>query len=144
MTVSDQHPPSSPSTGRRRRTRDLVLHYLATVVAMAVGVVALHPLWDLVLDAFGAGTVLDRPEPMALVMATDMVLGATLVLRWRRHSWRACAGLGAAIYPPFVVLFGPLWVGLLPPGRMVLWGLVLALVAVAGAMALRPSEYARG
>ena len=49
MTVTDQHPPSSPSSDRRRRTRDLVLHYLATIAAMAVGMVALHPLWDLVL-----------------------------------------------------------------------------------------------
>jgi hypothetical protein len=50
--------------------------------------------------------------------------------------------MGAAMYLPFVVLFGPLWAGVLSPGGMLLWGHVLMLVAMAGAMALRPAEYA--
>jgi peptidoglycan/LPS O-acetylase OafA/YrhL len=79
---------------------------------------------------------------MALVMATNMTIGMTLVMRWRRHGWRACAEMAAAMYLPFVVLFVPLWAGLLSPGGLMLWGHVLMLVAMAGAMALRPSEYA--
>ncbi|MGY1635969.1 hypothetical protein ACI78V_04855 [Geodermatophilus sp. SYSU D00742] len=136
------HTPTPGAPHRSRRARKLVLHYLEMVVAMAVGMVALHPVWELVLDAFGVGAVLDRTEPMALVMATNMTIGMTLVMRWRRHSWRACAEMGAAMYLPFVVLFVPLWAGLLSPGGLMLWGHVLMLVAMAGAMALRPSEYA--
>jgi hypothetical protein len=82
MTATHQHASSAPTAhDRRRRIRRLVLHYLEMVAAMAVGMVALHPLWDLALDAVGAGAVLDRPELMALVMATDMTIGMTLVMR---------------------------------------------------------------
>ncbi|MGY1704383.1 hypothetical protein ACI79C_07400 [Geodermatophilus sp. SYSU D00697] len=143
MTATQQSPSSSPTPhDSRRRTRTLVRHYLEMLVAMVVGMVALHPVWDLVLGAFGAGAVLDRPEPMALVMATNMTIGMTLVMRWRRHGWRACAEMAAAMYLPFVLLFGPMWAGVLSPGGMLLWGHVLMLFAMAGAMALRPSEYA--
>ncbi|MGK5111213.1 MULTISPECIES: hypothetical protein [unclassified Geodermatophilus] len=142
--MSPLHTPVHPSDAphRSRRTRRLVLHYLEMVVAMAVGMVALHPVWQFVLDAFGAGAVLDRPEPMALVMATNMTIGMTAVMRWRRHSWRACAEMGAAMYLPFVVLFVPMWAGVLSTGGLMLWGHALMLVAMAGVMALRPSEYA--
>ncbi|SFK57671.1 hypothetical protein [Geodermatophilus ruber] len=134
--------PAESRTARRRRARTLVLHYLEMVVAMAVGMVALHPVWSFVLDALGWGAVLDAPEPMAMIMATNMTIGMTLVMRWRRHGWRACAEMAAAMYLPFAVLFVPMWAGLLSSGDMLLWGHVLMLVAMAGAMAIRPHEYA--
>jgi hypothetical protein len=140
--VTATRTPETTAPPRSRRIRRLVVHYLEMVVAMAVGMVALHPVWELVLGAFGAGAVLDRTEPMALVMATNMTIGMTLVMRWRRHGWRACAEMAAAMYLPFVVLFVPLWAGLLSSGGLMLWGHVLMLVAMAGVMALRPSEYA--
>ncbi|RFU22701.1 hypothetical protein D0Z06_04155 [Geodermatophilus marinus] len=112
------------------------------VVAMAVGMVALHPVWSFLLDAVGWGAVLDATEPMTMVMATNMTIGMTLVMRWRGHGWRACAEMAAAMYLPFLVLFVPMWAGLVPAGGVVLWGHVLMLVAMAGAMAIRPHEYA--
>ena len=142
MSATHTPVPSAPAPHRSHRTRKLVRHYLEMVVAMAVGMVALHPVWDLVLGALGAGAVLDRTEPMAMVMATNMTIGMTLVMRWRRHGWRACAEMAAAMYLPFVVLFVPLWAGVLSAGGLMLWGHVLMLVAMAGAMAIRPSEYA--
>ncbi len=129
-------------TARRRRVRKLVVHYLEMVVAMLVGMVALQPLWNMAFDAVGWSAVLARPEPMALVMATNMTIGMTAIMRWRRHSWRACAEMGAAMYLPFVVLFVPLWAGVLSADGMLLWGHVLMLFAMAGAMAIRPHEYA--
>ncbi len=129
-------------TARRRRVRKLVVHYLEMVVAMLVGMVALQPLWNMAFDAVGWSAVLDRPEPMALVMATNMTIGMTAVMRWRKHSWRACAEMAAAMYLPFVVLFVPMWAGLLSVDGMYLWGHLLMLFAMAGAMAIRPDEYA--
>ena len=125
----------------RHRTRRLVLHYLEMLVAMLAGMFALHPVWDVAFDALGWSAVLDRPEPMALVMATNMTIGMTAVMRWRRHSWRACAEMGAAMYLPFVVLFAPMWAGLISASGMYLWGHVLMLFAMAGVMAVRPDEY---
>ena len=80
---------------------------------------------------------------MALVMATNMTIGMTVLMRWRRHSWRACAEMGAAMYLPFVALFVPMWAGVLSSGGMFLWGHVLMLFTMAGAMALRLDEYAQ-
>ena len=46
------------------------------------------------------------------------------------------------LYLPFILLFVPMWAGLISSGAMYLWGHVLMLVAMAGAMAIRPDEYA--
>jgi hypothetical protein len=35
-----------------------------------------------------------------------------------------------------------MWAGVMSPSGMLLWGHVLMLVAMAGAMAIRPHEYA--
>jgi hypothetical protein len=128
-------------TGRRRMWK-LTRHYVEMVIAMAIGMVALHPVWTVVLDAFGWSTFLDSPEAMAMVMATDMTIAMTAWMRFRGHSWRPCIEMGAAMYLPFLLLFVPMWAGLVDSGGMLLWGHVLMLFAMAGAMATRPDEYA--
>jgi hypothetical protein len=135
--------PTEPATvTRRHRRRRLAVHYVEMVIAMAVGMVALHPVWTFLLDAAGWSAFLDSPEAMAMVMATDMTIGMTAWMRFRGHGWRPCAEMGAAMYLPFLVLFPPMWAGLITSGGMLLWGHVLMLFAMAGAMALRPHEYA--
>ena len=134
--------PAPHSPAPRRRTRALVVHYLQMVVAMGVGMVVLHPVWTVGLGALGWSSALDRPEVMALVMATDMTVAMSAWMLFRRHRWVAVAEMAAAMYLPFVVLFVPMWAGVLSAGGMLLWGHVLMLLAMAGAMALRPDEYA--
>jgi hypothetical protein len=129
------------TAARRHRWRKLVVHYLEMVVAMALGMVALHPLWELAFGALGWGAVLDRPEPMALVMATNMTVFMAAWMKFRRHTWRPIAEMSAAMYLPFLALFVPMWAGLISPSGMLLWGHVLMLFAMAGAMAIRPHEY---
>ncbi len=131
----------APVTGHRRIWK-LTVHYVEMVIAMAVGMVVLHPVWTFLLDAAGWSAFLDSPEAMAMVMATDMTIGMTAWMRFRGHTWRPCAEMGAAMYLPFLVLFPPMWAGWIDSGGMLLWGHVLMLFAMAGAMALRPSEYA--
>ena len=127
---------------RRHKWRTLTVHYVEMVIAMAVGMYALSPVWTFLLDAAGWSAFLDSPEAMAMVMATDMTIGMTAWMRFRGHSWRPCAEMGAAMYLPFLLLFPPMWAGLISSGTMFLWGHVLMLFAMAGAMALRPHEYA--
>jgi hypothetical protein len=136
-------PVAAAAASPRRRKGRLVRHYLEMLAAMGIGMGALGWVWRLVLEATGAGAVLHLPEPMALVMATNMTIGMTVLMRWRRHSWRACAEMGAAMYLPFVALFVPMWAGVLSSGGMFLWGHVLMLFTMAGAMALRLDEYAQ-
>jgi hypothetical protein len=141
-TACHTEPAAPTAADRRRRWRKLAIHYVEMVIAMAVGMVALHPVWTLAFDALGWSAVLHRPEPMALVMATNMTIAMTAWMKFRGHGWAACAEMGAAMYLPFVILFVPMWAGLITSSAMFLWGHVLMLVAMAGAMAIRPHEYA--
>ena len=65
-----------------------IRHYIEMLLAMAIGMVALHPLWTLTLQAAGAPHLLDHAELMALVMATDMAIAMGAVMAYRRHGWR--------------------------------------------------------
>ncbi len=140
-TCHTDSPAVTRDTGRRRM-RKLALHYVEMVIAMAVGMVALHPVWTFAFDALGWSAVLDRPEPMALVMATNMTAAMSGWMKFRGHGWRSIVEMGAAMYLPFIVLFVPLWAGVLSADGMLLWGHVLMLFAMAGAMTIRPHEYA--
>ena len=95
-------------------------HFLEMVVAMAVGMVALHPVWTLVLDAFGATGLMDDPYTGSLIMATDMTVAMSAWMRFRGHRWRPIAEMGAAMYLPFLVLFVPLALGLIGEGALML------------------------
>jgi hypothetical protein len=122
--------------------RQFTRHFLEMVVAMAVGMVALHPVWTLVLDAVGAPGLLHDPYTGALIMATNMTVAMSAWMRVRGHRWRPVVEMGAAMYLPFLVLFVPLALGLIGASALMLWGHVLMLPAMAAAMLLRPSEYA--
>jgi hypothetical protein len=140
--------PTPAHTGRqshpahRLSAKKFVLHFLEMVVAMAVGMVALHPVWTVVLDAVGAPGVLHDPYSGALIMATNMTVAMSAWMRFRGHRWLPVVEMGAAMYLPFLVLFVPLALGLIGEGALMLWGHVLMLPAMAVAMLLRPHEYA--
>lgn len=133
---------AAPHHGGRLSAKKFVRHFAEMIVAMAVGMVALHPVWMFVLDAFDAAGVMQNPYAGALIMATDMTAAMSAWMRFRGHRWRPIAEMGAAMYLPFLVLFVPLAYGLIDAGALMLWGHVLMLPAMALAMLLRPHEYA--
>jgi hypothetical protein len=118
-----------------------VRHYLEMVVAMLVGMISLGPVWSLAGGALGVSAFLDRPEPAVLVMATNMTVAMCGWMRLRSHGWAATLEMAASMYLPFLVLFPPLWLGLIGMDGLVLGGHLLMLLAMAGAMLLRPAEY---
>ena len=126
----------------RLTARQFTRHYVEMLVAMAVGMVALHPLWTWALDAGGAPDLMGNPYSGALIMATDMTVAMSAWMAVRGHRWRPIAEMGAAMYLPFLALFVPLALGLIDEDALMLWGHVLMLPAMAAAMLLRPSEYA--
>src|SRR3954453_9459402 len=132
---------AAPPVRRPGGVRRFVLHYVEMVVAMAIGMVALQPLWSLGLGAVGQSGLLHRPEPMAMVMATNMTVAMSAWMRYRGHGRASIAEMGAAMYLPFLVLFVPLWAGLLSSGGLMLWGHLLMLPAMLAAMLLRRDEY---
>jgi hypothetical protein len=153
MSAHPAAEPTSPTDGRdllfptqRRRpalsTKKFTRHFAEMVVAMAVGMVVLHPLWMIALDAVGAAGLMRNPYSGALIMATNMTVAMSAWMQVRGHRWRPIVEMGAAMYVPFLVLFVPLALGLIGEGAMMLWGHVLMLPAMAVAMLLRPHEYA--
>jgi hypothetical protein len=133
--------PATPNE-HRLSSKKFALHFAEMVVAMAVGMVVLHPLWMLVLDAVGAAALMHNPYTGALIMATNMTVAMSAWMRFRGHRWRPIVEMGAAMYLPFLVLFVPLGLGLIDSDALMLWGHLLMLPAMAVAMLLRPHEYA--
>jgi hypothetical protein len=125
-----------PSTARI-----LIRHYLEMVAAMVIGMIVLAPLWTLGLRAAGTPDLLDRPELGALVMATNMTIAMAAWMRYRGHRWTATAEMAAAMYLPFLVLFIPLWLGLISTTGLVVLGHVLMLAGMAALMILRSVDY---
>ena len=130
---------TSASTSRRRTARAhlrFAFHFVEMVVAMAVGMVALGPLWSLALPGLAA-----HPDAHALVMATDMTIGMALWMRIRRHSWPRIAEMSAAMYLPFVVLLVPYWLGAISGAALTDLGHLLMLPAMLAAMLWRRADY---
>jgi hypothetical protein len=127
---------------RRLSVRKFALHFAEMCVAMAVGMVALHPVWTWALDAAGAGWLMHNPYTGALIMATNMTVAMSAWMKIRGHRWQPVAEMAAAMYLPFLALFAPLALGLIGEGALMLWGHLLMLPAMAAAMLLRPHEYA--
>jgi flagellar biosynthetic protein FliP len=124
---------SAPVTARSAlRDRRFWIHYAQMLVAMIAGMVLLGMLWP----------HLPSVEGTTLVMATNMTIGMTAWMAWRRHGWRPIGEMALAMYVPFVVLFPPYWAGLLSGDAVLGLGHVLMLPAMLAAMLLRPAEYA--
>jgi len=130
--------PAAPRLSAKKFT----VHFLEMVVAMAVGMVVLHPVWMFLLDASGAAWLMSNPYTGALIMATNMTVAMSAWMKFRGHRWRPIVEMGAAMYLPFLVLFAPLALGVIDKGALMLWGHLLMLPAMAAAMVLRPHEYA--
>ncbi len=135
-------PPAPAPAAHRLSVRTFVRHFAEMVAAMAVGMVVLHPLWMFLLDAAGASGLMHNPYTGALIMATNMTVAMSAWMRIRGHRWQPIVEMGAAMYVPFLVLFGPLALDLIDSGALMLWGHLLMLPAMAAAMLARPHEYA--
>src|SRR4051794_36486233 len=116
-------PPAEPRPSAWRRWWPFTRHFLEMLLAMAVGMVVLDPLWRLVLPA-----ALDHDTTMALVMATDMSIGMGAWMRYRGHGWRPILEMTAAMYVPFVVFFPALWAGAISGDWVIVGGHNLMLV----------------
>jgi hypothetical protein len=124
-------------SGRARAAWHLVRHYLEMVVAMLVGMIALGRLEDMVWPHLHG-----RTDVMVMVMATNMAIGMSAWMWFRRHSRIAIAEMAAAMYLPFLVLLVPYWAGAISGYAVMTGGHLLMLVAMALPMVWwRRSEY---
>ena len=132
---------TTSTTLRRPALRRFVGHYLEIVVATVAGMVVLGPAESMLLNPIGWAGLLAHAETYTLVMATNMTVAMAAWMRFRRHGWAAIAEMAVAMYAPFVVLFPPLWLGVLSATGLMVLGHVLMLFAIAAAMLRRRDEY---
>ena len=121
---------------RRSSAWHFARHYLEMVAAMLVGMAVLGFLHGLAWPSLTA-----RVDVGVLVMATDMAIGMSALMRVRGHSWRGIAEMSASMYAPFVVLLVPYWTGAVSGAELMAWGHLLMFPAMALVMYLRPAEY---
>jgi hypothetical protein len=126
---------TQPTRSTARKLARFVGHYVEMVIAMLIGMLALHPLAKALPD------LLSRADVEALAMATSMTAGMALWMCIRRHSWPRIAEMSAAMYLPFVVLLVPYWLGALSASALMLAGHVIMFPLMLAAMLWRRSEY---
>jgi hypothetical protein len=130
------------TTIRGHSLRRFLRHYLEMIMAMVVGMVVLGAAEAMLLNRVGWAETLARPETDVLIMATNMIVAMAAWMRVRGHGWAVIAEMAVAMYLPFVVLFVPLWLGVLSPTGLMVLGHVLMLPAMAAVMWRRRDEYA--
>jgi hypothetical protein len=137
-STAPQSTEGHPTAHSRGRTAwHLVRHYLEMVAAMLVGMVALGAVESLIWPGLH-----DRTDVMVLFMATNMAIGMSAWMWFRRHSWIAITEMAAAMYLPFLVLLVPYWAGAISGSAVMSWGHLLMLVAMALPMVWwRRAEY---
>ncbi|MGH3366162.1 MAG: hypothetical protein ACRDOY_03070 [Nocardioidaceae bacterium] len=122
-------------------SRPFLRHYLQMLAAMLAGMLVLEPMRMLAVSALGWSAVFDRTEPAALAMATEMSIGMAAWMRFRGHGWAPTLEMCLAMFVPFVVLFVPLWTGLIGDSMVMIAGHLLMLPAMLLVMLRRPEEY---
>jgi hypothetical protein len=132
---------TTPTTRRRPALRRFVGHYLEIVVAAVAGMVVLGPAESMLLNPIGWAEVVANFEAATLVMATNMAIAAAAWMRFRGYGWAAIAEMAGAMYAPFLVLFPPLWLGVLSASGLMALGHVLMLFTIAAAMLRRRDQH---
>lgn len=121
--------------------RPFLRHYVEMVVVMVVGMAAFGALESWLLPGIADSALLQRADIETLVMATNMTVPMAAWMRFRGHAWPPILEMSAAMYLPFVVLFVPLWTGLISGSTLMAAGHVLMFFAMAVAMLWRRAEY---
>ncbi|WP_200950037.1 MULTISPECIES: hypothetical protein [unclassified Nocardioides] len=124
-----------------REVRRFALHYGEMVLAMVIGMMALHPLWTLAVSGTDPQGVLRSVEVDSLAMATTMAVPMGAWMRFRGHAWRPVLEMSGVMYAGFVVLFPFLWAGLLGEDGVMVLGHVLMFLLMFVAMLWRSEEY---
>jgi hypothetical protein len=131
-----QHTALATRPSARRRWLGFAGQYLEMVVAMVVGMTVLAPVWDAIWPAYA-----DRPDTMALTMATDMTVAMVAWMAVRGHSRRGIALMSAAMVLPFAVLAVPYWAGVMPGSWLLPLGHLVMLPLMAVAMLLPSGDH---
>jgi hypothetical protein len=124
-------------------TRRFARHYLEMVAAMFIGMAVLALPARLALSAAGTSWSELGTGAMLLAMAVEMTVPMVAWMRFRGHGWRPCNEMAAAMLLPTFVAVGLDATGTVADGgALMVSEHVAMLLAMLGAMLLRPAEYA--
>jgi hypothetical protein len=133
--------PEAAHHGGRRGVRPFLGHVGEMFVAMMIGM----PLFGMPLRALQGALLgpssIGIPELRALGMAVSMTISMVAWMRYRGHSWRASAEMGAAMIVPSVAMFPLLWTDIISGGMLVGLAHGLMLPSMIAVMLYRRSEY---
>lgn len=133
--------PHAAHYGGRRGVRPFLRHVGEMFVAMMIGM----PLFGMPLRALQGALVgpssVGIPEFRALGMAISMTISMVAWMRYRGHSWRASAEMGAAMIVPPVALFPLLWMGIISGAMLVGLAHGLMLPSMLAVMLYRRRAY---
>jgi len=124
------------------RVGTFVRHYVEMVVAMALGMGLLHPVWMLATHGAAEDSRLRSTEVMLVVMATSMALPMAAWMRYRKHGWAATARMSAVMYVGLPLPLPLLWAGMTSPEGVMVAGHLLMLALMLVEMVAHREEYA--
>jgi hypothetical protein len=126
------------ATPRQRFAR----HYIEMVVAMFVGMAVLALPARMALAAADTSWSELGTSAMLLAMALEMTVPMVAWMRFRGHDWRPSGEMAAAMLLPTFVAIALDAAGLVGDAGVLMAGEHVAmLLAMLGAMLLRPAEY---
>ena len=126
------------ATPRQRFAR----HYLEMVAVMFLGMAVLAMPARMALEAAGTSWSELGTAAMLLAMAVEMTLPMVAWMRVRGHGWRPSGEMAAAMLLPTFVAIGLDAAGVVESAGVLMAGEHVAmLLAMLGAMLLRPAEY---
>ena len=129
---------SAPSLSRRR----FLYHYVEMLVVMMVSMMVLSGLFWGIMAGLGHSNLRHYVGLRAFVMTINMVIGMSLWMRFRGHSWATTLEMDAAMLLPYVLLIGPYGAGLLSAGALLGGEHLLMLPFMFLVMLRRYEEYA--
>jgi len=122
--------------------KHFIRHYLEMVVAMFLGMAVLWVPAEWAMGAVGTSWDDLSTPAMLLGMATIMTVPMVGWMIHRGHGRRANAEMAAAMFLPTFGVIGLLWADLITDtGALIVLEHVVMLLAMLGAMLLRPAEY---
>ena len=124
--------------------RAFIRHFLEMVVAMIVGMAVFGAIVWGIFGLLGHASLRHYAGFRALVMAINMIIGMSLWMRHRRHSWAAIGEMAGAMFVPYVALLGPYLAGVLSGPALLGAMHLLMLPAMVLAMLHRRDEYTSG
>ena len=151
MTTSRISPPplrritnrgGARAAGARHFFRHFGEMFLAMLVGMWVGA-AINAVIFAVAETSIPDVKDSAPEAWGLLMALNMIVGMTVWMRHRRHSWAMCTEMAGAMLVPAVLAIVLFWCAVIhgdSVGRVEMAAMLPAMIAV---MLWRRTEYSQ-